>query len=906
MSIPGTAFAGRHKRRLLSAVMLPFLCAAGTAAWAQTGCDDALPQAQKSYDLGLFEDVPGQLAPCLAAPTSRATAVQVHALLARAYLAADDLKKAREEVSTILRIDSTFEPSPPPRFAALVAQVLREEQTAQVTSVSKTAESLREAPATVVVVTGEQIRRRGYTDLEQLLHDLPGFDFSRSNGLVYSEVYQRGYNSFLNERSLLLVDGVEQNNLSSGGMYLSRQFAMSNIDRVEVIYGPASTMYGANAYTGVISVLTKAPRDLVAEGKRLGIVADLAAGQLGTRYGDLTVAGRDRSGNLEWSVASRFFVSNETDQSHQQGLDFSFASFDYRTSMRLTGFGAEQFFAAGLCATPSPYYVCSGKLPFQRSVDLTAAGETLVRGLDRSFVAANGLGFHDSNRNFSLNAKARISNLTMGFQMWRSQEGLGSQNAAAFASGRTSWTPDETSVYFKYSAPLGRDLAFNAFARYLQTGLDRADSKYEYFHTYASGFLSLWSLVPPCVTPFLDEKPVGCAPAKPWLESVTFADLSSQLRSELSVTYDPSRKLSGFAGIELVKSSIQSQSDQTSTGPGQTFAGNFEAPEQIEHTDLAGYAQASYKPREALKLVLAGRVSHNEINNKPGASGFGTLFTPRLGAIYTLPSGKVVVKAIYSEAFKDPTDQEKFSIIPFVNNVRSSGLKPEQVKNQEISVIWEPSKRLAVEAAAYQADYTDVVAIVPIAFEEVLRRHLDNNCEFALFGCLQYQNVNEFRIRGVQMTARYDFSQIQLWSNYTYTHPLQTRPHELRVAAIASHRINLGVDAEWAGRWSGSLRTEYVGARRVGAGTTFPSLPFNQLDSYTTADLALNYRILAPGLAVQLAVRNLFGAKYYDSSGVDATTAFPPRVLQAGRTVYLALRIDTGGSSAPRSGPGAR
>ena len=47
-----------------------------------------------------------------------------------------------------------------------------------VTSVSKKAENVLEAPATVIVITDKQIRQRGYLDLEQLLHDLPGFDIS--------------------------------------------------------------------------------------------------------------------------------------------------------------------------------------------------------------------------------------------------------------------------------------------------------------------------------------------------------------------------------------------------------------------------------------------------------------------------------------------------------------------------------------------------------------------------------------------------------------------------------------------------------------------------------------------------------------------------------------------------------
>ena len=77
--------------------------------------------------------------------------------------------------------------------------------------VSKTSESLREAPATVVVVTGEEIERRGYLHLADIFQDLPGFDVSRGNGVVYSSLYQRGFRATGSDRLLFLVDGVQQN-----------------------------------------------------------------------------------------------------------------------------------------------------------------------------------------------------------------------------------------------------------------------------------------------------------------------------------------------------------------------------------------------------------------------------------------------------------------------------------------------------------------------------------------------------------------------------------------------------------------------------------------------------------------------------------------------------------------------
>ena len=65
------------------------------------------------------------------------------------------------------------------------------------------------------------------------------------------------------EGVLFVVDGIEQNDLWSNVVYLSRQYPITNIKSVEVIYGPASTIYGANAYLGVVSVITKNANDFL-------------------------------------------------------------------------------------------------------------------------------------------------------------------------------------------------------------------------------------------------------------------------------------------------------------------------------------------------------------------------------------------------------------------------------------------------------------------------------------------------------------------------------------------------------------------------------------------------------------------------------------------------------------------
>ena len=128
------------------------------------------------------------------------------------------------------------------------------------------------------------------------LFHLPGFDVSRGNGVHYSNIYQRGYRSLNTDRTLLLFDGVEENNLWSTTAPLSRQHPLTNVERVEVIYGPTSTMYGANAFLGVINAITKEPEDITGIDNRLGVRSQVSFGSWQTRYAELTVAGRHEEG----------------------------------------------------------------------------------------------------------------------------------------------------------------------------------------------------------------------------------------------------------------------------------------------------------------------------------------------------------------------------------------------------------------------------------------------------------------------------------------------------------------------------------------------------------------------------------------------------------------------------------
>lgn len=117
-------------------------------------------------------------------------------------------------------------------------------------------ESLTEAPATVVVVTRRQIEDRGYRSVLDLLHDLPGVDVQeRAESFQTNRVALRGITG--NSKFLILLDGVRINAATgTPSLPIEDNFPLYMAKQVEILYGPASAIYGADAFTGVINIIT--------------------------------------------------------------------------------------------------------------------------------------------------------------------------------------------------------------------------------------------------------------------------------------------------------------------------------------------------------------------------------------------------------------------------------------------------------------------------------------------------------------------------------------------------------------------------------------------------------------------------------------------------------------------------
>jgi len=114
----------------------------------------------------------------------------------------------------------------------------------------------REVGSSITVITAEQIREQGKATVVDILQSVPSLNVSRNGGPgQVASVFLRGAKS---EHTLVLIDGIEMNNPSSTGRGFDfSKLAVSNIERIEIVRGPQSTLYGSDAMGGVINIITK-------------------------------------------------------------------------------------------------------------------------------------------------------------------------------------------------------------------------------------------------------------------------------------------------------------------------------------------------------------------------------------------------------------------------------------------------------------------------------------------------------------------------------------------------------------------------------------------------------------------------------------------------------------------------
>jgi len=129
----------------------------------------------------------------------------------------------------------------------------------EVTGVSRYKQSTDQTPSTVIVISEQQIAERGYEDLSDVLKDVPGFDIVDNAGR-YGEYYTlRGIQG--SDRFLVLIDGHKLNPASGTFLSVGNSISVRFVKQIEIVYGPSSAVYGADAYSGIINMISKENSD---------------------------------------------------------------------------------------------------------------------------------------------------------------------------------------------------------------------------------------------------------------------------------------------------------------------------------------------------------------------------------------------------------------------------------------------------------------------------------------------------------------------------------------------------------------------------------------------------------------------------------------------------------------------
>ncbi len=220
-------------------------------------------------------------------------------------------------------------------------------------------QTLRRAPAVATVITDRDIEAMGATDLDQVLESVPGLHVSKSH-VVSKTIYSfRGIHTLQNSQALMLVNGIPITNVFQGDRgQIWGGMPLENVARIEVIRGPGSALYGADAFSGVINVITKTAADIkgIEYGARAGSFNSRDAWlQHGGKLGALDAAFYLGAGNTDGQkgIIQKDAISasgpiNEERKSLDARADLSYEAWRFRAAYQQRNMGAGAGIAGAL------------------------------------------------------------------------------------------------------------------------------------------------------------------------------------------------------------------------------------------------------------------------------------------------------------------------------------------------------------------------------------------------------------------------------------------------------------------------------------------------------------------------------------------------------------------------------
>ena len=267
-------------------IILLFLCASSLNAIAQESfLRQVYTQAENDYNLGRIEQASTALLNNMKAFQGNLRESSLR-LLVLCWLGLDETEKAEEWTAKLLAEDPYYTASSqdPQRFIDLVENIKRG-LTATITTASSHAESLAEVPVPTTLITEEMIHNCGGQNLQEVLAAyVPGMNIIDCNDDI--NIAMRGIYSNGQEKILIMLNGHRMNSYCTNIASPDFSISLAKIKQIEVLRGPASSLYGGVALTGVVNIITQQGADID------GVEAKVGIGNYGQMRGDLVFGKR--------------------------------------------------------------------------------------------------------------------------------------------------------------------------------------------------------------------------------------------------------------------------------------------------------------------------------------------------------------------------------------------------------------------------------------------------------------------------------------------------------------------------------------------------------------------------------------------------------------------------------------
>lgn len=704
-------------------------------------------------------------------------------------------------------------------------------------------QKITEAPASITVVTEEELKQRPYMTLIDAVRDIEGVDVGETSDKTGQRTISiRGMGS---DYTLVLIDGRRQNNHgdiypnSFGGNQFNHIPPLDAIERIEVIRGPASTLYGADALGGVINIITKKILDRWSGSATFG-----RSIQEDTEFGDdmtfdVNLSGPVISDVLGVKLRGSLYKRYPSDPDFEPAVDPSGVS-----HVRGLGFGG------GGKTVKNTNKTIGGSLSFTPTDN-----QSIVIDIDYSKQKYDNTPIVNPDTgeiSYPLGTLDGIASI------WRASGGIvqprvgytESQvfdrlNWAVTHQGDWGFARSFISLAYVKTNNKGRTMPFSVAERLLLQEMYSGTGEYAGLTTTERRAIAEATFLP---------RPLRK------LESSQYT-----LDARLDI---PVENFVGKHHFVVGGQYINGKLDDGVFGL-EADIGGIEAVQ--DHKIWSLFAEDNWTLFEGLTITGGLRYDRHDM--------FGGHFSPRLYGNYNI-SPTLTIKGGVSTGYKTPKTTDLYDGIrdfggqgtsPMIGN---PDLKPETSVNSEIALYWNPTRESGFNVTLFHNKFKDKIAsttVQPCALTGFVRPCANLGDYYAVLGLGSTisvpVNVDKARIKGAEVAGRYEILKgLSIRANYTFTDSKQLTGNSAGqpLTATAKHMANATLDWQITDGLSTQLSAEHRSKRYRGVDTNGNHLYYK---GYEVLNLGVQYR-LNDHISLNGRVNNLLNRNFraYDTT----------------------------------------